>query len=156
MNKICLSVEAQNDLMEIRAYIEEELLNPSAALNVVGRITKAFIFYRIMRRPEHCYLRLQMWKVIIVLLYAGIISVFIEFVAVRFILTVFFMLGVTICGFCLVTLRKMNNCYVLSGSKGLTEINLVYFPEFDIIKAKHQSVGAVCPFTRKRASRLHH
>lgn len=41
MNKICLSVEAQNDLMEIRAYIEEELLNPSAALNVVGRITKS-------------------------------------------------------------------------------------------------------------------
>ncbi|MFC2734838.1 MAG: hypothetical protein ACFN2Z_05305 [Oribacterium sp.] len=31
MNSLHLSEEAQNDLMEIKAYIEEELLNPSVA-----------------------------------------------------------------------------------------------------------------------------
>ena len=31
MNNLHLSAEAQNDLMEIKAYIEEDLLNPSAA-----------------------------------------------------------------------------------------------------------------------------
>lgn len=33
--------EGQNDLLEIKAYIEEELLNPSAALTTVSRITKS-------------------------------------------------------------------------------------------------------------------
>ncbi len=41
MNKLHLSEEAQNDLLEIKAYIEEELLNPSAALATVSRITKS-------------------------------------------------------------------------------------------------------------------
>jgi toxin ParE1/3/4 len=41
MNNIHLSAEAQNDLMEIRTYIEGELLNPSAALATVRRITKS-------------------------------------------------------------------------------------------------------------------
>ena len=41
MNNLHLSEEAQNDLMEIKAYIEEELLNPSAALATVSRITKS-------------------------------------------------------------------------------------------------------------------
>ena len=41
MNNLHLSEEAQNDLLEIKAYIEEELLNPSAALATVGRITKS-------------------------------------------------------------------------------------------------------------------
>lgn len=41
MNNIHLSAEAQNDLMEIKAYIEGELLNPSAALATVRRITKS-------------------------------------------------------------------------------------------------------------------
>lgn len=31
MNSLHLSEEAQNDLIEIKAYIEEELLNPSVA-----------------------------------------------------------------------------------------------------------------------------
>lgn len=46
MNKIHLSEEAQNDLMEIKAYIENEILNPSAALRTVSRITKSL---RILR-----------------------------------------------------------------------------------------------------------
>ncbi len=46
MNNIHLSEEAQNDLMEIKAYIEEELLNPSAALATVSRITRSL---RILR-----------------------------------------------------------------------------------------------------------
>ncbi len=46
MNKLHLSEEAQNDLLKIKAYIEEELLNPSAALATVSRITKSF---RILR-----------------------------------------------------------------------------------------------------------
>ena len=41
MNNLHLSEEAQNDLLEIKAYIEKELLNPSAALATVGRITKS-------------------------------------------------------------------------------------------------------------------
>lgn len=41
MNNLYLSEEAQNDLLEIRAYIEEELLNPSAALATVSKITKS-------------------------------------------------------------------------------------------------------------------
>ena len=40
MNNLHLSEEAQNDLLEIKAYIEEELMNPSAALATVSRITK--------------------------------------------------------------------------------------------------------------------
>ncbi len=41
MNNLHLSEEAQNDLMEIKSYIEEDLQNPSAALATVGRITKS-------------------------------------------------------------------------------------------------------------------
>ncbi len=41
MNNLHLSEEAQNDLLEIKAYIEEELRNPSAALATVSRITKS-------------------------------------------------------------------------------------------------------------------
>ena len=41
MNNLHVSEEAQNDLLEIKAYIEEELLNPSAALATVRRITKS-------------------------------------------------------------------------------------------------------------------
>lgn len=40
MNNLHLSEEAKNDLLEIKFYIEEELLNPSAALATVSRITK--------------------------------------------------------------------------------------------------------------------
>ena len=39
MNNLHLSEEAQNDLFEIKA--QEELLNPSAALATVSRITKS-------------------------------------------------------------------------------------------------------------------
>ena len=41
MNKLHLSEEVQNDLLEIKTYIEEELLNPSAALATVSKITKS-------------------------------------------------------------------------------------------------------------------
>lgn len=40
MNNLHLSEEARNDLAEIKAYIEKELLNPSAALATVSKITK--------------------------------------------------------------------------------------------------------------------
>lgn len=46
MNKIHLSESAQNGLIEIKSYIEEELLNPSAALATVSKITKS------LRIPE--------------------------------------------------------------------------------------------------------
>lgn len=39
MNNLHLSMEAQNDLIEIKRYITEELLNPSAATNTVRTIT---------------------------------------------------------------------------------------------------------------------
>jgi plasmid stabilization system protein ParE len=38
---VLISPEAQNDLMEIRTYIVEELLNPPAAERVVARIGKS-------------------------------------------------------------------------------------------------------------------
>ncbi len=41
MNNVHLSEEAQNDLIEIKKYIEEELLNPAAALATVSKITKS-------------------------------------------------------------------------------------------------------------------
>lgn len=41
MNELRLSPEAQADLEEIKAYIAEELENPSAALATVSRITKS-------------------------------------------------------------------------------------------------------------------
>lgn len=41
MNNVHLSEEAQNDLIEIKTYIEKELLNPSAALTTVRKITKS-------------------------------------------------------------------------------------------------------------------
>ena len=41
MNNLHFSEEAQNDHLEIKAYIEEDLLNPSAALATVSRITKS-------------------------------------------------------------------------------------------------------------------
>ena len=41
MNNIHLSEEAQNDLLEIKAYIEDDLMNPSAAVATVSRITKS-------------------------------------------------------------------------------------------------------------------
>ncbi len=41
MNNLHLSEEAQNDLLKIKAYIEEELLNPAAALATVSQITKS-------------------------------------------------------------------------------------------------------------------
>lgn len=46
MNNLHLSEEAQNDLAQIKAYIEERLLNPSAALATVSKITKSL---RILR-----------------------------------------------------------------------------------------------------------
>lgn len=41
MNNLHLSEEAQNDLFQIKAYIKEELQNPSTALETVSRITKS-------------------------------------------------------------------------------------------------------------------
>lgn len=40
MNKLQLSPLAKEDLHEIRSYIANELQNPSAAVNVITRITK--------------------------------------------------------------------------------------------------------------------
>lgn len=41
MNNLHLSEAAQNDLSEIKAYISEELENPSAALSTVGKIIRS-------------------------------------------------------------------------------------------------------------------
>ena len=41
MNNLHLSYEAQNDLMDIKDYIAEELENPQAAISTVRKITKA-------------------------------------------------------------------------------------------------------------------
>jgi len=40
MNKLNYSSEAKNDLLDIKKYISDELMNPEAAKNVVGKITK--------------------------------------------------------------------------------------------------------------------
>lgn len=41
MNNLHLSPEAQNDLLEIKTYIEEELFSPSAASSTVRKITQS-------------------------------------------------------------------------------------------------------------------
>lgn len=46
MNNLHLSEEARNDLTEIKIYIEKELLNPSAALATVSKITKDLCILR--------------------------------------------------------------------------------------------------------------
>ena len=48
MNNLHLSPKAEEDLSEIKAYIEENLENPQAALSTVAKITKA-----IRRLKEH-------------------------------------------------------------------------------------------------------
>jgi len=40
MNEVRITPEAGRDLQSIKKYITEELKNPTAALSVVGRITK--------------------------------------------------------------------------------------------------------------------
>ena len=40
MNNLHLSLEAQEDLSEIKAYIAEDLENPQAALSTITKITK--------------------------------------------------------------------------------------------------------------------
>ena len=39
MNNLHISEEAQNDLLEIKEYIEEKLRNPAAAQSMVRKIT---------------------------------------------------------------------------------------------------------------------
>lgn len=41
MNNLHLSEEAQKDLIGIKTYIIEELMNESAALGIVGQITNS-------------------------------------------------------------------------------------------------------------------
>lgn len=41
MNEIHFSPEALNDLVKIKEYIEEDLLNPSAAVETINKITKS-------------------------------------------------------------------------------------------------------------------
>jgi len=41
MNKLSISPDARKDLEAIKAYINDELENPIAAINVVSRITKS-------------------------------------------------------------------------------------------------------------------
>ena len=40
MNKLQITPLAKNDLQEIKAYITDELQNPTAALDIIKRITK--------------------------------------------------------------------------------------------------------------------
>lgn len=46
MNNLHLSIEAQNDLADIKEYIAEDLENPKAALAVVSKITKTIRLLR--------------------------------------------------------------------------------------------------------------
>lgn len=50
MNNLHISEEAQNDLFEIKAYIEEELMNPAAAQSTVRKITDSL---RILQSCTH-------------------------------------------------------------------------------------------------------
>lgn len=48
--KVHISPEAQNDMQDIKGYIERELDNPAAAVNVVSKIIKAI--RRLMDFPD--------------------------------------------------------------------------------------------------------
>ena len=87
MNNLHLSEEAQNDLFEIKSYNEEELLNPSAALATVSRITKSL---RILQN------------------YAQTGAPLSSIAEAKFILTVFSMPAVITCGFCSETVQQIN------------------------------------------------
>ena len=87
MNNLHLSEEAQNDLFEIKSYNEEELLNPSAALATVSRITKSL---RILQN------------------YAQTGAPLSSIADIKFLLTVFSMPAAIIYGFCLETVQQMN------------------------------------------------
>lgn len=50
MNNLHLSPEAQNDLMDIKNYITEELKNPQAAIDTVNKITSSI---RLLRDHGH-------------------------------------------------------------------------------------------------------
>ena len=50
MNNLHISEEAQNDLFEIKAYIEEKLRNPAAAQSTVRKITEIL---RILQSYTH-------------------------------------------------------------------------------------------------------
>ncbi len=51
MNKLHISPDAQNDLLEIKEYISEELENAKAATRIVSKITKSI---RMLR--EHAFI----------------------------------------------------------------------------------------------------
>ena len=40
MNKLKISPEARNDLVEIKNYIFQEFYSPQAAINLIAKITK--------------------------------------------------------------------------------------------------------------------
>ncbi|MDU7476460.1 MAG: hypothetical protein E7L01_24430 [Paenibacillus macerans] len=40
MNKLKISPEARNDLVEVKNYISQELYNSEAAVNLIAKITK--------------------------------------------------------------------------------------------------------------------
>ena len=58
MNKLYLAPEAQNDLAEIKAYIAEDLENPTAARSTVAKITKSI---RILQ--EHALIGTPLYSV---------------------------------------------------------------------------------------------
>ena len=108
MNNLHLSEEAQNDLFEIKSYNEEELLNPSAALATVSRITKSL---RILQNYAQTGAPLSSiadiesdYRFIISDNYIS----FYRATEAKFILTVFSMPAVITCGFCSETVQQIN------------------------------------------------
>lgn len=61
MNNLHLSPEAQNDLMDIKNYITEELENPQAAIDTVNKITSSI---RLLR--DHGHIRAPLSSVAII------------------------------------------------------------------------------------------
>ena len=59
MNELHISTAAQADLLEIKAYIEQEFDNPSAALAAVRRITNRI---RVLR--DHAYIGARLSSIV--------------------------------------------------------------------------------------------
>lgn len=55
MNKLKISPEARNDLVEVKNYISQELYNSEAAVNLIAKITKKFAAWWIILKLVHLY-----------------------------------------------------------------------------------------------------
>lgn len=141
MNELYLSLEAQTDLEEIKAYIADELENPNAALATVNRITKTL---RILR--THAFAGAPLSSVTDVesdyrFLVSGNYLAFYRGMKIRSMWIASCMAGGIICAPCSEIWKQQNNfsCYT---KKPLVEIQAVFLSKDQVVPKIHTSSEA--------------